>query len=320
MNVKNKNLLWQTSVIKNTAKLLRKVNKMSSEDGHQFQKPPPNVISHLSKKGYNESHKFGPAFRQPDFSKSTNLKPSVKVQKSTEFLQVNMSNIRFMMPVLTRRNVLEEVDDLSDVSTENVNPYDNLVVVIDAPNVAMAAGGNSEHFRCDGIEKACSYYKDLGAKVVAIIPEFYLSYSEKQKTEHLKRTNPSHPRARSMLIADNIRKLRNLKEEGVLFTTPKGDYDDSYCIEYARKHQGVIVSNDRYRDAIHKPWKCEKCGQMNRKGEGICKKVFCDTVCPIPSKTTTRWRYQLSQWLRTHIIRFMFVNDDFTPNPDFALP
>ena len=37
-----------------------------------------------------------------------------------------------------------------------------------------------------------------------------------------------------------------------LYTTPSGDYDDSYCITFAQQEGGVIVSNDRYRDAVYK--------------------------------------------------------------------
>jgi hypothetical protein len=316
--VKNKDLLWQIEVLKKTAKLFKKVNKKACQ-GLKFRKPPPKVISHQGKS--NEPDELNLADCNRAASKNNSSPPRSNVQKGGEILQVNTANLRFMMPVLTRRNIVDEDDDdVSVVSINSDNPYGNLVVVIDAPNVAMAAGGNSDHFKVGGIEKAISYYKNLGAKVVAIIPEFYLSYSEKQKTEYKKKTNPSHPKARGMLIADNIRKLRKLKNEGVLFTTPKGDYDDSYCIEYARKHRGVIVSNDRYRDAIHRIWRCEKCDTMNRNGEVVCKKLYCKTVCAVPNRSTTRWKYKLAQWLRTHIIRFMFVNNDFTPNPDFVLP
>ena len=41
--------------------------------------------------------------------------------------------------------------------------------------------------------------------------------------------------------------LQRLESEGLLYTTPSQDYDDSYQIEYARRHGGIIVTNDLFR-------------------------------------------------------------------------
>ena len=35
-----------------------------------------------------------------------------------------------------------------------------------------------------------------------------------------------------------------------MITTPGQDYDDSYCIQYARKQNAFIVTNDKFRDYI----------------------------------------------------------------------
>merc|ERR1712150_77186 len=110
-----------------------------------------------------------------------------------------------------------------------------------------------------------------------------------------------------------------LKEQGILFTTPKGDYDDSYCIEYARKRQGIIVSNDKYRDAVHKKWKCPECDELNPKMEKKCVKDGCNGKLVIEKEEWKRRRILLG-WIRSHVITYMFVNDDFLPNPDFVVP
>ena len=65
------------------------------------------------------------------------------------------------------------------------------------------------------------------------------------------------------------------------------DYDDSYCIEYARTNNGYIVSNDRYWDHVDKQ----------------------------PEKA----RGKTIRWLRDHCVSFTFVKDNFLPNPDFKL-
>jgi hypothetical protein len=71
----------------------------------------------------------------------------------------------------------------------------------------------------------------------------------------------------------------------VLSLTPRTiqDYDDSYCIKYAQQRNGVIVSNDLYRDHIDKLPESAKGG--------------------------------MRKWLREHVISFTFVRNDFVPNP-----
>jgi len=32
--------------------------------------------------------------------------------------------------------------------------------------------------------------------------------------------------------------------------TPSQDYDDSYCITYAKRHDGYVISNDMYRCVV----------------------------------------------------------------------
>ena len=44
--------------------------------------------------------------------------------------------------------------------------------------------------------------------------------------------------------------LRRLESESLLVLTPPQDYDDSYCLSYARSHGGCVMSNDLYRDQV----------------------------------------------------------------------
>ena len=44
--------------------------------------------------------------------------------------------------------------------------------------------------------------------------------------------------------------LRRLEAESLLVLTPPQDYDDSYCLSYARSHGGCVLSNDLYRDQL----------------------------------------------------------------------
>ena len=65
--------------------------------------------------------------------------------------------------------------------------------------------------------------------------------------------------------------------------TPAQDYDDTYCIEYAKKHGGYIITNDKFRDHVDKI-------------EGAQKKAE-------------------RRWLKQHCISFTFRKDEFLPNP-----
>jgi hypothetical protein len=82
--------------------------------------------------------------------------------------------------------------------------------------------------------------------------------------------------------------LNRLAEKSFIIKTPPQDYDDSYCIQYAKKMNGFIVTNDKFRDYL-------------KKLEGT------------PSKKKE------STWLKEHIISYTFKESEFLPNPDSRL-
>ena len=94
-------------------------------------------------------------------------------------------------------------------------------------------------------------------------------------------------------MPDDVPLLRRLEAESLLVLTPPQDYDDSYCIHYARAHGGCVMSNDLYRDQL-----------QNAQKRG-------DSRAAIGATQT---------WLRTHVISFTFLGDELLPNPDFAFP
>ncbi len=53
-------------------------------------------------------------------------------------------------------------------------------------------------------------------------------------------------------IPDNVSLLHALSDKGFVIKTPPQDYDDSYCIQYAKKCNAYIVTNDKFRDYINK--------------------------------------------------------------------
>uniref|UniRef100_A0A7N4NMB7 Zinc finger CCCH-type containing 12C n=1 Tax=Sarcophilus harrisii TaxID=9305 RepID=A0A7N4NMB7_SARHA len=125
---------------------------------------------------------------------------------------------------------------------ENLRP-----IVIDGSNVAMSHG-NKEVFSCRGIKLAVDWFLERGHKDITV---FVPAWRKEQ----------SRPDA---LITDQ-EILRKLEKEKILVFTPSRRvqgrrvvcYDDRFIVKLAFESDGIIVSNDNYRDlANEKPeWK-----------------------------------------------------------------
>nr|XP_014350864.1 PREDICTED: probable ribonuclease ZC3H12C [Latimeria chalumnae] len=129
-----------------------------------------------------------------------------------------------------------------------VDDSDNLrPIVIDGSNVAMSHG-NKEVFSCRGIKLAVDWFLERGHKDITV---FVPAWRKEQ----------SRPDA---LITDQ-EILRKLEREKILVFTPSRRvqgrrvvcYDDRFIVKLAFESDGIIVSNDNYRDlANEKPeWK-----------------------------------------------------------------
>ena len=51
-------------------------------------------------------------------------------------------------------------------------------------------------------------------------------------------------------IPDDISLLLSMKEKGLVSGIPNWVYDDSFIIDFARRKNAFIVTNDRYNDYI----------------------------------------------------------------------
>uniref|UniRef100_A0A3P8QDX2 C3H1-type domain-containing protein n=1 Tax=Astatotilapia calliptera TaxID=8154 RepID=A0A3P8QDX2_ASTCA len=136
--------------------------------------------------------------------------------------------------LLCRSHLLED--------KENLRP-----VVVDGSNVAMSHG-NKEVFSCQGIKLAVDWFLERGHRDITV---FVPAWRKEQ----------SRPDA---LITDQ-EILRRLEKEKILVFTPSRRvqgrrvvcYDDRFIVKLAYESDGIIVSNDNYRDlANEKPeWK-----------------------------------------------------------------
>ncbi|XP_021453415.2 probable ribonuclease ZC3H12C [Oncorhynchus mykiss] len=125
---------------------------------------------------------------------------------------------------------------------ENIRP-----VVVDGSNVAMSHG-NKEVFSCHGIQLAVDWFLERGHRDITV---FVPAWRKEQ----------SRP---DTLITDQ-EILRHLEKDKILVFTPSRRvqgrrvvcYDDRFIVKLAYESDGIIVSNDNYRDlANEKPeWK-----------------------------------------------------------------
>jgi hypothetical protein len=111
-------------------------------------------------------------------------------------------------------------------------------------------------------------------------------------------------------LPDDIALLKDLADEGVIIPTPAGDYDDSYCIQYAYRCVCAHVCNKKNSDDV-----------------SFCHMIF---ICSNSGYIVTNDRYrdykargdvdssEMHRWIQTHTISYTFVEDEFLPNPDFS--
>ncbi|XP_048656498.1 probable ribonuclease ZC3H12D [Marmota marmota marmota] len=159
------------------------------------------------------------------------------------------------------RSALEE--DCGDLAS-SLRP-----IVIDGSNVAMSHG-NKEAFSCRGIQLAVDWFRERGHTYIKVfVPSW--------------RKEPS--RSDTPIREQHV--LEELERQAVLVYTPSRKvngkrvvcYDDRYIVKVAYEKDGIIVSNDNYRDL------------QNENPE---------------------WKWFIEQ----RLLMFSFVNDRFMPPDD----
>lgn len=113
-------------------------------------------------------------------------------------------------------------------------------IVIDGSNVAMGHG-NKEMFSCRGLRICVDWFKNRGHKDITV-------FVPKWRKESARPDNP--------IKEQEI--LNELEKERMLVFTPSRlvggkrmiAYDDRYILKLAVDNNGIIVSNDNYRDLL----------------------------------------------------------------------
>ncbi|XP_061660205.1 probable ribonuclease ZC3H12C isoform X2 [Syngnathoides biaculeatus] len=179
---------------------------------------------------------------------------ALKLGYSEETVRVVLSKlgprtlINDILGELVKRGSSEAPGFDSPCPSDPVCDHENLrPIVVDGSNVAMSHG-NKEVFSCQGIQLAVDWFLERGHHDVTV---FVPAWRKEQ-------SRPDAP------IKDQ-EILRRLEKEKILVFTPSRRvqgrrvvcYDDRFIVKLAYESDGIIVSNDNYRDLSNeKPeWK-----------------------------------------------------------------
>lgn len=167
-------------------------------------------------------------------------------------------------PDSAQRGLAVDLEQESGCPASSLRP-----IVIDGSNVAMSHG-NKEAFSCRGIQLAVDWFRDRGHTYIKVfVPSW--------------RKDP--PRSDTPIREQHV--LEELERQAVLVYTPSRKvsgkrvvcYDDRYIVKVAYDQDGVIVSNDNYRDL---------------------------------QSENPEWKWFIEQ----RLLMFSFVNDRFMPPDD----
>mmetsp|Transcript_23776 Transcript_23776/g.36747 ORF Transcript_23776/g.36747 Transcript_23776/m.36747 type:complete len:888 (+) Transcript_23776:123-2786(+) len=189
--------------------------------------------------------------------------------------------------------ILERMEGVEDHGTKSP------LVVIDGANIAYAyadakyamqsvesslqsSGKGRREPDSKGIEVAADYFLESGTRVLVVIPAPW--FRAKPRPGDTSNDN-------AMMMTPQLEILNTLKSKGLLVASPPTDDDDAYAIMIARREDsrskkrvsgdsggGFVLSNDMFRDAVHrdgmelKEWL--KAGTGN--GPGRISFAFCD--------------------------------------------
>ena len=187
--------------------------------------------------------------------------------------QINITNVS------DTNGIQKNVDMIKIQLTKNENMINIMekkekpLIVLDASNIAMRHGEQKTIYSTKGIEIAIEYFTKNGHKVISFLPDYL--FKEKDPNKHGKKR----------VLPDNLPYLYGLVSKGLVVKSPPQDYDDSYCIQYAKSKNAFVVSNDMFRDYID---------NIKDKAERETEKNWRDVYC----------------------ISFTFNGDEFLPNPD----
>ena len=196
-----------------------------------------------------------------------------------------------------RRDLFE--DHSIDIMEVDPTPQPPLIVVdganiahyyADSNNIAGTATSSltvASHKRApdpEGINIVAEYFLSHGCRIIVVLPSYWLRAKPSSQD-----TNQDN----ALMITPQLEILQALQSKGLLCCAPPSDDDDAYVIAIARRAEmsrpknddffgrGYVLSNDYFRDAIHrdngatglKDWLSK--GSSSNSGSGRISYTFC---------------------------------------------
>uniref|UniRef100_A0A8C6V4W4 Zinc finger CCCH-type containing 12D n=1 Tax=Naja naja TaxID=35670 RepID=A0A8C6V4W4_NAJNA len=196
-----------------------------------------NKLEFFHKLGYSKKEvckvleKLGQEASENDLLQELILMGKRARESGTQYFQPNLAaqGVPGILPLPFPQSSTEEPSEVSD----DLRP-----IVIDGSNVAMSHG-NKEVFSCLGIQLVVDWFKQRGHQYIKV---FVPSWRKEKSRFDTPVTDPHI--------------LESLAKQAILIYTPsrkiKGKrmmcYDDRYIVKLAYEQDGVIVSNDNFRD------------------------------------------------------------------------
>ena len=198
-----------------------------------------------------------------------NINSKFHINKSSQINVNSVNDTNIIQKNVDKIKMQLMKGDITKEKKEKAKP----LIVLDASNIAMRHGEQKGIYSTKGIQIAIEFFTKNGHKVISFLPDYL--FKEKDPNKHGKKR----------VLPDNLSYLYGLVSKGLVVKSPPQDYDDSYCIQYAKTHDAFIVSNDMFRDYID---------NIKEKAERETERNWRDVKC----------------------ISFTFVGDEFLPNPD----
>ncbi|KAH9503512.1 hypothetical protein Btru_068089 [Bulinus truncatus] len=198
---------------------------------------------------------------------------------------------QIVLPLPAAANNIQTFDSLATEEITSPKPdyrTDLRYIVIDGSNVAMSHG-ESKFFSVRGIEIAVKYFQRRGHdRITVFVPEWrrYVNATNPIRGKHL---------------------LEKLNQEGILKFTPArrvegrtiASYDDRYILNLAEQEDGIIVSNDLFRDLCE-----ERPSYKNIVHQNLLQFIFVKDAFMPPDDPLGRNGPKLDLFLRTPFTHF----------------
>jgi hypothetical protein len=154
-------------------------------------------------------------------------------------------------------------------------------IVLDSSNIAKYRG-DSMPASCKGIKQAIQYYLNGGHKVMTFLPSAFLRSDKLAEVNRLSKLKIGEQSRCE--VPNDIYMLNDFIRDGIVKGVSVNEYNEAYCLVYARKNDAILVSNDNFRDHV-------------KKIEGMQE------------------REEVRAWIRTSSIGYQFQGDYFKPHP-----